>query len=241
MTSPLKRLYRLLAMLRCFSLFSSACFSVSLRSRFKKIDRETINQYLHAYAVKILRVLKAKYKITHVDQFHYLPNQPRIYMSNHASLFDTPLYYATLHDTIRTVAKKELTHLPIIGRAIKDAEHAIVDRKARGKNQYFYENAKKKLSEGVALWIFPEGTRSRDGKLLPFRLGGFRLAIETSAQIIPVGIVGTRNILPADKMLPNLHQSLEIRLGQPIDARDFATPEKLLEAVEQAIEVLIAN
>lgn len=219
------------------------CMLVAIRSQFGKIDRKTMNQYLNQEAKKILSHVKANYKISHVENFKLMENIPRIYMSNHLSLFDTPLFYATIPDTIRIVTKKELTKVPFIGKAIINAEHAIVNRQTPGQNQAFYDDAKKKLLDGIALWIFPEGTRSRAGELLAFRSGGFRLASEVGAQIIPVGIVGTDKILAAGKIVPHVNQSIEIRLGMPIYAgkcKDLGSQTTLLNEVNQTIRQLIS-
>ena len=124
------------------------------------------------------------------------------------------------------------------------SEHAIVDREARGENQDFYLDAKRKLTNGIALWFFPEGSRSRSGKLQPFRMGGFRIMAEIGAQIIPVGLIGTDKILPAFDLLPSLNQPTEIRIGNPIDAREFNTPELqkiLMKNVEGEIRELIGQ
>lgn len=236
-------LARIYAMLGCAWFFGRCCIVVTIRTLFGKLKRDTASQYFKTGSEKLLRKVKANYKISYVDQFHYLDDLPRIYMSNHLSLFDTPLFYATIPDTIRIVTKKELTKIPLIGNAILSTEHAIVDRHTPGQNKDFYVDAKKKLTNGIALWFFPEGTRSRAGVLLPFRMGGFRLANEVGAQIIPVGIKGTHEILAADNVLPHLNQTIEICIGQPIDARAYDTPDKqkeLLGLVEKTVKELIS-
>ncbi|SRR5579883_420981 len=232
-----RSLSRFFVMLYCGILFGWNCFKVVCRALVGKEKRHITNGYLHNTAKKMFKSIHANYSITYTNDFKYLDSLPRIYMSNHLSLFDTPLFYATINDTIRIVTKKELTRLPIIGKAIISSEHAIVDRKSKD-HQNFFDDAKKKLHDGIALWFFPEGTRSRTGELLPFKSGGFRLAREAGAQIIPVGILGTNHVLPAGKLKPFHHKTVEIRLGAPIDARAFQSElqqQALLELVRGKI------
>lgn len=241
MSKFLTQLSRTRSMLACGLELGSKCFKVIMRSLFGTCDRNTINQYKIDGSKKLLNIVKANYKINYAKNFKVDMQKPRIYMSNHLSLFDTPLFYATIHDTIRIVTKKELLRVPLLGKAIIHSEHAIVDRSAHGKNQDFFADAKNKLQNGIALWFFPEGTRSRTGELLPFKIGGFRLATEIKAQIIPVGIKGTNHILPADKLKPYLNQSAEINVGEPILTDEYNTPELqqvLLEKVRQEIQQL---
>lgn len=241
MKSFFKTLQRVKAIAICTWIFCRPCFLVCIRSFFNKNRRATTNQYLHEHSIRLLKNIRAQYQVTGLQHIPPIKTQPRIYMSNHLSFFDTPLFYASIHDSIRIVTKKELTKIPVIGRAILNAEHVIVDRQARGKHDDFYADAKVKLKDGIALWFFPEGTRSRTGDLLPFRAGGFRLATEIGAQIIPVGITGTHRIMAADTYLPHLDQSIGIHVGEPVDAREFTSVEKLMESVNQRIQGLVLN
>lgn len=227
--SPIKRVY---AGLACVWYFLGGCGSILIRSLFGKATRETTNKSLKERSIKILKAVKAEYKATYEEGFKYLENMPRIFMSNHVSLFDTPLFYATMPSTIRVITKKELTKIPLFGKGIIDAEQIIIDRKIPASSQNFYQNAKEKLASGISIWIFSEGTRSSDGKLLPLKPGGFRLACEAGAQIIPVGVVGTGDILQTQKTLPHLNRSIELRVGNPIDTREFNAGEKLKDLME---------
>lgn len=245
MLNFIKKLTRIYAGLHSAWPFVWRCFLLVTRAQFRKPDRDKTNQSLHQGSIKILNNIKARYKISYTANFKMMGDVPRIYMSNHLSLYDTPLFFATIPDTIRIVTKKELTRVPLIGKAILYSENAIVDRQAGpGNNFDFFADAKKKLLDGIALWIFPEGTRSRQGEMLPFRSGGFRLATEVGAQIIPVGIIGTDKILPAGKIIPHMGQDIEIRLGQVIDASEYNTPElqkELLKRVNLTIRELIQS
>lgn len=225
-------------MFQCGMLFGWDCLKLSIEAWLGKATRAKTNQSLHRGAIKLLNAVNSNYKIIQPKNFSLDKTKPRIYMSNHLSLFDTPLFYATIDDTIRIVTKIELLKVPLIGKAILESEHPVIDRFNRDKHEDFYIDAKKKLNDGIALWFFPEGKRSITGELLPFKMGGFRLAAELGAQIIPVGIIGTNRILPTHKLMPFLNEPSEIHLGEPIDAGKFNTPalqEILLDRVHEEV------
>lgn len=229
-------------MLMCgYYFFVEGCAVVTIKGLKKNITREQINTILMVSSKKILKEAKVNYQIIWAENFEYIDGAPRIYMSNHLSLFDTVMLYAAIPDTIRIVTKKELTRIPIIGHAIRISENPIVKRDQPGNNQDFYADAKDKLKSGIAIWVYPEGTRSTTGHLLPFKPGGFRLAIEAGAQIIPVGIKNTNRILPKKKLMPELYQSAQISIGQPILYKSNSHPDQfknLMETVYNQINKL---
>jgi 1-acyl-sn-glycerol-3-phosphate acyltransferase len=94
---------------------------------------------------------------------------------------------------------------------------------------------------GIIMWIAPEGTRSKDGKLAPFKKGAFITAIQAKATIIPIGIRGAYDILPARTFQFNINQTAEVHIGKPIDASKFTleNKEKLLEEVFQSVKDLV--
>ena len=124
-----------------------------------------------------------------------------------------------------------------MGKGMSAAEFPFIDRKNRNQSLKDLQHVRKLMESGIVIWIFPEGTRSRDGKLAAFKKGAFITAIEAKATIIPVGIRGACNILPARTMQFNLNQQAEIHVGQPIDASQY-TPEtrgELISRVHQSI------
>jgi 1-acyl-sn-glycerol-3-phosphate acyltransferase len=183
-------------------------------------------------------------KAFHLEKLPIEENPPIIFMSNHLSLFDLPLIMSTIPKSIRVVIKKELVSVPFLGKAALASEQVVIDRKDPSNRQAFYKNAAEKLNSGIALWVFPEGTRSKSGHLLPFKMGCFRLAQIMGAKIIPVGIIGTNRILPAGKLLPKHRQAIEIHIGDAIDANLYPSEEDLLrlsQLTEHSIKALIQN
>lgn len=99
------------------------------------------------------------------------------------------------------------------------------------------------MESGIILWVAPEGTRSKDGKLAPFKKGGFITAIQAKATIIPIGIRGAFDILPARTFNIHLNQKAEIHIGEPIDAAQYTieNKEELIEKTHQSIKKLVGE
>ena len=119
----------------------------------------------------------------------------RIIMPNHQSFVDILVIFATVPDRITFLAKKSLFRLPFLGWAMKGGGFIPVDRADRSTARETFKRAKEALEEGRSILIFPEETRSEDGKLLPLKKGGFLLAHATGFPILPMGIWGTGAIL----------------------------------------------
>jgi 1-acyl-sn-glycerol-3-phosphate acyltransferase len=162
-------------------------------------------------------------------------------MSNHASHYDIPLTMATIPGSLRMLVKKELCRIPIWGRAMKASEYISIDRTDRHQAKKDLELAKQKMESGIILWMAPEGTRSRTGELQPFKKGGFLLAFQTDAIIIPMSIRGAFNVLPPKTLDFQLHQHVDIHFSQPIDTKNYSIRdrERLMKDVEQAIRQAI--
>lgn len=122
---------------------------------------------------------------------------PYVFMSNHLSLIDGPLLFMLIPQSIRVILKKEAFKIPIIGQAMSQVGFIPVDRKSLKGGRKSIDRASRMIKEkGVSFLIFPEGTRSRDGKLQLFKRGGFFLAMESQAPIVPVSIRGTYELMP---------------------------------------------
>jgi 1-acyl-sn-glycerol-3-phosphate acyltransferase len=144
-------------------------------------------------------------------------------MSNHSSLYDIPLIFVALPGSIRMLTKKELFGVPVWGRGLAAGEFVSIDRHDHAQAVRDLDAAKVKMAGGISLWVAPEGTRSRDGQLGDFKKGGFVLAIQTGALILPIGIRGSRDILPPKTFFrADLGRTAEVHVGEPIDAARFS-------------------
>jgi 1-acyl-sn-glycerol-3-phosphate acyltransferase len=122
-------------------------------------------------------------------------SQSYIYMSNHRSNFDIPVLLGCLPVQFRWLAKAELFKIPIFGRAMAGAGYVKIDRYNRESAFKSIDQVAAKMKGGVSVMIFPEGTRSEDGKVKPFKKGGFVMAVDSGVPIVPVVIRGTRSIM----------------------------------------------
>ena len=132
------------------------------------------------------------------DGLENLPaNEPVILAVNHQSWIDILVLLAFLPVSLRFIAKKEIRRVPVFASAMALAGHVFVDRQKRGKAIVAMREAAARMQEhGLSMAIFPEGTRSPDGRLLPFKKGGFVLAIEIAATLVPIAMDGGRLIMP---------------------------------------------
>jgi 1-acyl-sn-glycerol-3-phosphate acyltransferase len=119
-----------------------------------------------------------------------------VYMPNHQSNADILALFAGLPGQFRWLAKEELFRIPLFGYAMHRTGYIPIDRSDRRKAMQSMVEAARRIAEGASVVVFPEGTRSPDGHLLPFKKGGFLLAIEAQAPIVPVAIHGSRAVVP---------------------------------------------
>jgi 1-acyl-sn-glycerol-3-phosphate acyltransferase len=164
-------------------------------------------------------------------------------MSNHQSLYDIPVIFQTLNLRVRMVAKTELFKVPVWAQAMRAAGFVEVDRKNRHRALESLENAKRALESGTSIWIAPEGTRSDTGELLPFKKGGFHLALGTGARILPVSIDGTRNALVARGFNVKNGASVKVTVHPPVDPKDWGRErrQELIEHVRQLIGTRVST
>ena len=147
---------------------------------------------------------------------HIDPQSPQVLVGNHQSWFDVPAVAANLPKSFYFVAKKELEHVFIFGRAWKAAGHISIDRSDRESAIRSLEQAGRQLrAEGSAVVIFAEGTRSPDDRLQPFKKGAFMLALHTGVPIVPFGVAGSRRIFPKGSWRVR-RGPIIVRFGEPI-------------------------
>lgn len=179
------------------------------------VSRRECDARLESWATNVIRNLEMI--VTVHGREHMDPGQAYVVMSNHQSHYDIAVLYYVLGGNMRMVAKQELFGLPIFGRAIKDAGFIAVDRKDRARAIQSLEGAKSYVLEGTHLWIAPEGTRSPTGELMPFKKGGFMIAMATGAPILPVTIRGTRDALRAKGLRSRSNVEVMVTIHPPID------------------------
>ena len=162
-----------------------------------------------------------------------------IYVSNHASFFDIPAALAGIPNEIRIIYKKELERIPIFGWGLKFGKTYIaIDRKSGVDALESLEEAAEKIRTGASVLLFPEGTRTLDGQLQPFKRGAFNLAVRVGIPVVPVTIKGSYSILPRHswRIRPGI---IEVILDDPIyppAANGKGAELQLRDAVRKKIE-----
>jgi 1-acyl-sn-glycerol-3-phosphate acyltransferase len=160
-----------------------------------------------------------------VEGLHHVPrDRACVYMSNHQSNIDIPILYSVFPGTLRMVAKAELFKVPLWGRALRDAGFVRVTRSGdRAEAMAAMRECAETIARGVNVWIAPEGTRSLDGQVAKFKKGGFILARDSGADIVPVAIDGSRDILPKNTRVIRRGARVRVTFGAPVTvgARDL--------------------
>ena len=222
----------------------ASTLGISLFALYMRItdtyDRKLADKILRWWSGYLLKAVRVEYEVSNPHKVTLEAGTPYIIMSNHRSHYDIPLIFVSINGSIRMLTKKELFKVPIWGRGLKAAEFVSIDRKDHAQALKDLETAKAQMKSGIVLWIAPEGTRSRTGALGDFKKGGFMVAIQTGAMIVPVGIQNTEKILPPDTWAFYLHQKVRLTIGKPIDASRYSLEQRdqLMDEVRDAIQAL---
>ncbi len=179
-----------------------------------------------------------------LDGIENLAEPPYIFMSNHQSALDIFALLSSLPLSFKWIAKKELFLVPFLGWALKAGKNISLDRKHPRKALRAMNEAAHRIREGMNVVIFPEGTWSKDGNLLPFKKGGFSLALRTEAPIVPIGIWGTGILQPEGYFLPKQKGSIRVKIGEPVyvkEGKEKPSKTALMEEVRTSIEKLVTH
>ena len=176
---------------------------------------------------------------------HVLPGRAAVYAVNHTSNVEPPILFHALSPVfprLRVLYKAELRKLPILVRAWDLAGFVPLERGNPGQSLPAIDRAAAALGEGNSFLIFPEGTRSRTGRLLPFKKGGFIMAIKGQAPIVPTAITGARDALSKGSFVIR-PVTVTVRFGTPIATAGMRMEhrEQLAAAVRSSIEALLAK
>ncbi len=142
-----------------------------------------------------------------------------VYCANHQSNVDPPVLYRAVHPRLHVLYKQEIDRIPLLARAFRMAGFIPIDRHNKESALRSIEAGASSLRSGHSFLIFPEGTRSKTDQLLPFKKGGFRMAIKAGAPIVPVAISGGRAAMVRGSFIIR-PVTLTIRVGRPVETRD---------------------
>jgi 1-acyl-sn-glycerol-3-phosphate acyltransferase len=187
------------------------------------------------WAGSILKVSGIRVKMSGLNNID--STKPYIYMANHQSNFDIPVLLAHLPVQFRWLAKAELFKIPLFGLAMKRVGYISIDRSDFRSAVKSLKIAAETIRKGTSVVIFPEGTRSLDGKIHDFKKGGFIMAIDSKVPIVPIVIHGTRAIMPKETLRIWTNNNVLIEIKKPIPTSEFTRKRKdiLMKEVRKSI------
>lgn len=190
-----------------------------------------------AWARVVLAAAGADVRVRGLDRFDH--RRHFVMASNHQSLLDVPLIMATAPQRIRFVAKKQLLYVPVLGQALWVMGNVPIDRTNATAASESLLAQRRAIGETLSLLFFAEGTRSKDGALLPFRRGAAAMALDTGVPLLPIAVAGTRDVLPSGEV--SLRPGpVGIAFGRPIEVAGRARTERqaLTEELRAAVAAL---
>lgn len=163
-------------------------------------------------------------------------SRPHIFLMNHQSALDIPCAFAALPVNLRFVAKHVLRYVPFLGQYMAMTGMIFINRSRHTEAVKSLAQAGERIREGSSILAFPEGTRSQDGALLPFKKGPFVLALEAQVPIVPVAIEGSGRVLPPGRLTPR-RDVIRVKVGRPIETkgRTLADRDVLMREVRESI------
>ncbi|HEX2965895.1 MAG TPA: lysophospholipid acyltransferase family protein [Syntrophorhabdaceae bacterium] len=200
---------------------------------------EAIHQIGRFWARLHLAISGIKVVITGTE---HLGKPPYVFMCNHQSALDIYTLLAWLPVSFRWIAKRQLFRIPFIGWSMRKAGYISIDRENPREALKAMDEAARNIRGGINIIIFPEGTRSVDGNLLPFKKGGFSLALRAMVPIVPMALYGTNKLQPKGSFIPLRKGVIYIDIGEPIilEGMDRSAKTKVMDDVRGRIEGLLA-
>ncbi len=173
---------------------------------------------------------------------HLLRDRAAVYCCNHQSNVDPPILYTALHPRLHILYKSEIDRLPVLARAFRMGGFIPIDRSNKESAMRSIEAGARSLQAGNSFLIFPEGTRSKTDEMLPFKKGGFIMAIKAGAPIVPVAIQGGRAAMRRGSRIIR-PVTVTIRVGAPIETSHLTLEDRdeLIVRVREAIAGLLAQ
>lgn len=177
-----------------------------------------------------------------IGREHLDPLQAVVFCCNHQSNIDPPILFQALHPRLHILFKRELTKLPLLGRAFQIGGFVPIDRHSREHSMAAIEQAAESLRQGNSFLTFPEGTRSRTGDLLPFKRGPFLMALKAQVPLVPVAISG--GTASMRKGSPIVRPTLvTVQIGKPVETRglDLSHREQLADEVRARVARMLSG
>jgi 1-acyl-sn-glycerol-3-phosphate acyltransferase len=197
------------------------------------------HKFARFWSQLVMKTILSPVQITGMNNDGFDNSRPRVYAVTHASALDIPILYVYLPFQFRIIFKSELLAYPFVGWHLKRSGQVCINQQNPAASIGAIKSALRSLRGGMPLVIFPEGGRTRDGQIQPFLPGAFFLAIKAQADIVPIALVDTFNLLPMNTYHIKC-QPLEMRVGEPISTAGLTVQDTdaITARVKSAIEAL---
>lgn len=198
------------------------------------LDRDFEATYLQ-WARFVLRTFDADLIVEGQGNIPAADGRPLVITCNHQSQLDIPSLITAVNRRVGFVAKKELSRIPILSFWMREIGCVFIDRSDRSGAHRALEEAAREMGRHPIV-VFPEGTRSRTGQLLPLKVGGFRLALLAKARVLPVLIIGSRDAVENRKPGAPLPVPVRLRIFPPLDTADMEDGKASLNRVKDYVD-----
>ncbi|MCG6926596.1 MAG: 1-acyl-sn-glycerol-3-phosphate acyltransferase [Acidobacteria bacterium] len=175
----------------------------------------------------------------HVEGLEHLPRGPAVYAANHASALDIPVVLGHLPVDFRIIHKLSIYLIPLFGQAVWAGRHIGIDRRNAFRARRSLAEAARRIREGTSVVVYPEGTRSPDGTVRRFKRGSFGLALEAGVPIVPVSLVGVKEVVPRG-LLSLVPGTVGVRVHAPVPV-EGRTPEEAEALAEEVRQIVAAG
>jgi 1-acyl-sn-glycerol-3-phosphate acyltransferase len=221
--NPFQYLRAILALVTIPPLTFAVCLGALVDLNWFRKSTSKAQQFPRAWGRFLCRIAGIRVRVEGRENID--PSQTYIFVGNHASQTDIWAFQGYIPHDFRWIAKKELFAIPIFGAAMQAVGFISIDRSRGRKAVTSLNDAAERIAEGTSVLIFPEGTRSPDGHLQPFKTGAIMLAIKAGVPVVPVGFNGTHQALPKGNVLVR-GGDVVLRIGSPISTKDFKAKDK---------------
>lgn len=236
--SPLQFIRGILALITIPPLTVVVCLGALVDVHWIRKSKAKAQQFPRIWGQLLCRIAGIRVRVE--GQENLDPSQTYIFVGNHTSQTDIWTFQGYIPHDFRWIAKKELFAIPIFGAAMRAVGFISIDRSRGRQAVKSLNDAAVRIAEGASVLIFPEGTRSIDGHLQPFKTGAIVLAIKSGVPVVPVGFNGTHQVLPKGRLLAR-GGNVVLRIGKPLPTRDFKAKDKqelALKLQQQVAELL---
>lgn len=201
----------------------TVCILAIIETAIFKSSTVKTQRYPRSWARILLRIAGIRVRVTGMENLD--PKATYVFAGNHTSQLDIYSFQAYSPHDFRWIAKKELFNIPLFGLAMRTVGFIAIDRSRGREALKSLSQAAGRISDGSSVLIFPEGTRSRDGRLHPFKAGAILLAIKSGVPVVPIGFNNASRLLPKGSLLPKSGE-IVLRIGTPIPTTDYKSKDK---------------